>query len=313
MITTLVLLLLFAALLPSFAALSPADCSTCDSSLTQPLYYGCGGGAYVTYDDVKVKCGQALTLSQTEPAPKFHYPDADEDALYSLIMIDTTGIDPKVGTEAPFLPFPIIHYGAMNIPGDVLIDGMSMGLFHRDDTGVRVTPFVQYQQPVPSEELKKVNQPGDEMPDLNTRAFNYEFMLGKQKFEKDEPRMDLLTNWEFIGFLKRNTDINTIVSTYISTGYCVKETEEGAYGSDCLVPAMTESGSGCVPAHVVNSDGGTPCVESAAGSDGSGAAGGSAPTESFGSDPSSSAFVNRWSGIAVFFCLFGSICGSLGV
>eukprot|EP00571_Detonula_confervacea_P011877 CAMPEP_0172302440 /NCGR_PEP_ID=MMETSP1058-20130122/4134_1 /TAXON_ID=83371 /ORGANISM="Detonula confervacea, Strain CCMP 353" /LENGTH=950 /DNA_ID=CAMNT_0013012913 /DNA_START=91 /DNA_END=2943 /DNA_ORIENTATION=- len=251
------LLLLIIALVPT-AALSAADCSTCDHSLTAPLYYGCSNdSAYVTFDDIQIDCGAALSLNQTESTPKFYYPDAEKDALYTLLLIDTTGIDPIVGTQPPFLPFPIIHYGAMNIPGDVLIDGMSMGKFHYDSTGVRVQPFVEYQKPIPSEELSKVSQPGMETPDLNTRAFNYEFMLGKQSYEKTDPLMDLYTNWEFVGFMKRNVDVLNIVSTFISTGYCVKDIEEGAFGSDCPVPAETGSGYGSVPAHVADPSGGS--------------------------------------------------------
>ena len=139
----------------------------------------------------------------------------------------------------------------MNIPGDVLVDGMSLSPFHYDETGVRVTPFVSYQKPVPAEQLKKINSgTAEEAPDLNTRAFNYEFMLGKQKYERDDPNMDLYTNWEFIGFLKRNVDTTNIVSTYFTTGYCVKDID--LYGSDCPVPMETLSGYGSVPEWVAD-------------------------------------------------------------
>jgi hypothetical protein len=139
----------------------------------------------------------------------------------------------------------------MNIPGDVLVDGMSLSPFHYDETGVRVTPFVSYQKPVPAEQLKKINSgTAEEAPDLNTRAFNYEFMLGKQKYERDDPNMDLYTNWEFIGFLKRNVDTTNIVSTYFTTGYCVNDIE--LYGSDCPVPMETLSGYGSVPEWVAD-------------------------------------------------------------
>ena len=65
--------------------------------------------------------------------------------------MDTTGIDQIVGTHAPFLPFPIIHYGAMNILGDTLIDGLSLDKFHYNTTGVRVQPLLLYVNPKPSE------------------------------------------------------------------------------------------------------------------------------------------------------------------
>jgi len=219
--------------------------------------------------------------------------------------MDTTGIDPIVGTEPPFLPFPIIHYGAMNIPGDVLIDGMSLDKFHYDDTGIRVQPFLSYVDPKPSEELSKV-QPGYVPPDLNTRAFNYEFILGEQSRERDVPLMDKNENWEFIGFLKRSIGGvgNPVASTYFSTGYCVKDIidegssdylviEEGAIGSDCPVPAETLSGLGNVPAHVAGVGGyWTPSAGSNTGSngsdDGSGPTGSGSGTTQSGGNPTGS-------------------------
>ena len=139
----------------------------------------------------------------------------------------------------------------MNIPGDVLVDGMSLSPLHYDETGVLVKPFVSYQKPVPAEQLKKINSgTAEEAPDLNTRAFNYEFMLGKQRYERDDPNMDLYTNWEFIGFLKRNVDTTNILSTYFTTGYCVKDIE--LYGVDCPVPMETLSGYGRIPEWVAD-------------------------------------------------------------
>lgn len=217
-------------------------------------------------------------------------------------MMDTTGIDPIVGTQPPFLPFPIIHYGAMNIPGDVLIDGMSLDKFHYDATGIRVQPFLSYVDPKPSEELSKV-QPDYVPPDLNTRAFNYEFILGEQSRERDVPLMDKNTNWEFIGFLKRSIGGlgDPVASTYFSTGYCVKdiieegssdslviEEEEGAIGSDCPVPSETLSGVGSVPAHVAGVGGYWPPAGSNSGPNGSDDGGSGIGTTQPGGDPAGS-------------------------
>ena len=199
-----------------------ADCSTCDHTQTQEVYYGCSGdSAYIAYNDNRVECGQALTFDETSTIPKFYYPDAEADGLYTLLMMDTTGIDPIVGVQPPFLPFPIIHYGAVNIPGDHLVDGLSLDQFSRDDMGVRVTPFLSYQAPIPSEDLSKY-QPGFDPPDINTRAFNYEFILGQQRRIEEDPLMDKNINWGFIGFLKSRVlfpPLGNIVSTYISSGY----------------------------------------------------------------------------------------------
>ena len=85
---------------PTLATAATADCSDCNHVLTAPLYHGCSDDlVYITYDDVKISCGQALSLETTKTTPKFYYPNAEADAPYSLIMIDTTGIDPAVGTQ----------------------------------------------------------------------------------------------------------------------------------------------------------------------------------------------------------------------
>lgn len=243
----------------SKAASLLADCSSCDHTLTQELYYGCSGdSAYVTYNGNKVECGQALTFDEIASAPKFHFPDAEADAQYTLLMMDTTGIDPIVGSQPPFLPFPIIHYGAINIPGDHLVDGLSLDKFSKDDTGVRVTPFLSYQAPVPLDDLSKY-QPGFDPPDINTRAFNYEFILGKQRRVGEQPLMDKTANWEFVGFLKTRVNfppMGKLVSTYISSGYCVGEVDNEESAADCPVPDQTGSGMGSIPAHVATAQGG---------------------------------------------------------
>jgi len=262
MVVKSALLLPLAAVLASSTAADTAitsDCSQCNHKLTAPLYQGCSDEtAYLTYNDVKINCGQALSLSTTESTPKFYYPNAEDDALYSLIMIDTTGIDPVVGTQPPYLTFPYLHYGAMNIPGDALKDGISLDVFHKDESGVRVVPFVSYQKPFIQDQLSKVITPGEETPPLETRAFNYEFMLGKQRNKRDDPVLrgfpDPLANYEFIGFMKLNVDTTNIVSTYFTTGVCVKDLppEDAGYGSDCPVPAETLSGYGNIPDFVAD-------------------------------------------------------------
>jgi len=302
MITSTASALLFPLLLllltsPS-TALVVSDCTSCDHSLTAPVYYGCiGDSAYVTFDSVRVDCASAVSLNVTSSIPTFYYPDAEPDALYTLLMMDTTRIDPIVGTQPPFLPFPIIYYGAMNIPGDVLPGGMSMDKFHYDSAGVRVNPFWQYTKPVPAEEIARP-QPDFTPPPLDTRAFNYEFILGKQRSEKDDPNIDTRENWEFVGFLKRTIFGNPVASTYFSTGYCVKDIdvkdpvnetstaslviEEEAIASDCPVPPNTGSGIGSVPEHVKGvggygstlGDSGEASSNGSDASDGSGGSGG---------------------------------------
>ena len=82
-----------------------ADCSSCDESLTPPVYYGCiGDDAYVEYDGVRIDCGAALSLDQTASIPKFYFPNATEDSLYALVVVDTLEIDPIVGTVARDTP-----------------------------------------------------------------------------------------------------------------------------------------------------------------------------------------------------------------
>ena len=78
---------------------------------------------------MKIECGSALSLDTLSSTPTFFYPNATDDALYTLLLIDTTRIDPIVGVQPPFLPWPIIHYGALNIPGDALKDGVNWARF----------------------------------------------------------------------------------------------------------------------------------------------------------------------------------------
>ena len=243
----------------STSAETSADCSTCDHSLTAPLYQACSEEkAYLTFNDVKVECGQALSLETVGSIPKFHYEGAEPDELYTLLMVDTTGIDPNVGTQAPYLPFPLLHYGAVNIPGDAVANGVSLDTSYELETGARAFPFVSYQKPIPASQLTKEVFPGQETPPIETRAINYEFMLGKQRYKRENPNIDLLKNWEFIGFLKRNVaDTTNIISTYFTTGYCVKdindnEAADGSYGSDCPVPAKTLSTYGKPPAYLAD-------------------------------------------------------------
>ena len=248
------LLLLLIATLGSIApsvAIS-ADCSSCDASLTAPVYYGCSENlsAFIAINDQKLECGAALSMEQTSSSTsKFYYPDAEDGSLYSLILIDTTDIDPIVGTVPPFLPFPIIHYGALNIEADVLRDGMSLDNFHFDGAGVtRVSPFWEWQPLVPLEDLSKIPPSGIPPPDINTRAFNYEFLLGKQAWEKSDPLTDQNVNWDFIAYLRRTIVGEPIQTTYISSGYCVVDVDEGVLDSyGCAVSAETGSGLGSVP------------------------------------------------------------------
>lgn len=261
---------------------SSADCSPCDHDLTSPLYYGCTAdgavSAYVDFDGIKAACGDAVSLNATtDSIPTFHYPDAEVGAFYSLIVVDTTGVDPIVGSQPPFLPWPVLHYGAMNIPGEVLVDGMSLGLFHRDEKGVRVRPFLSYQPPIMfPEKLNKTDQFGNKDPDVKTRVFNYEYMLGKQKYApaQDPVINKKYDNFQFIQHLKLNVDttFENMVSTYISTGHCVLPDESG-FGSDCPVPSKTESGYGCVPAHVAADGDGCSLTSPASSGSGGGAQG----------------------------------------
>ena len=287
-----------------------ADCSSCDESLTPPVYYGCiGDDAYVEYDGVRIDCGAALSLEQTASIPKFYFPNATEDSLYALVMIDTLEIDPIVGTVAPFYPHPIIHYGAVNIPGDVLIDGLDLDKFHyEDEAGIRVRPFVSYQKPVPNKELLALPPSKVEPPPLEGRAFNYEFILGEQKGERDDPVINnKYVNYDFVQFLKKNIVGNPVAATYLSTGFCVNEVEQGLdlMDIDCVLQAETLSGLGEVPARVgVGGPGYTgPGTGSTGGDwfgdcekDGSGCV----PVETEGGEGGgSSAAVNRWSAAVI--------------
>ena len=308
MVAPILLILLFLTTLIAPSAALSADCSPCDESVTAKVHYGCSDDltAYVEFNGEKLECGAALSTEQAESIPTFYYPDAEDDVLYSLLLMDTTDINPIVGTIPPFLPFPIIHYGAMNIPGDVLREGVKLDKFHFDDTGVRVRPFWSFQPLTPLTDLSKIPPSGIPPPDINTRAFNYEFMLGKQAFEKDDPLTDKNTNWDFIAYHKRTIVGEPIQTTYISSGNCVVEVDDegdtlGTLKSDCPVPAEIGAFNfpGKVPDHVAIGGGGGPPTN-----------GGNTTTTDGASEGESSAFVNGLVSTALVGLL---MCGIIGI
>jgi len=148
-------------------------------------------------------------------------------------------------------PWPILHYGAVNIPGDVLaseqglildefiLSEQGLTLTRPDETDVvRVTPFMAY---VPGFVPQFLD--GSEMAD--SWPFHYEFILGKQSGEKEDFVMDGINNWDFVGFLQSNIDGNPVASTYFSTGLCVET--DTIFEKFCAVPSETGSGMGSVP------------------------------------------------------------------
>ena len=215
-------LLTMAASVPSMvlAAVEYATDESCDAALTSPVALGCSddsGSIGVDYGLGDVMCGAALTISQAAIAPRFQALDADADSLYTLLLVDTTAADPA----APFSPHPILHFGAVNIPGGSLIGGISL-----NDAASLPEPFLTYRGPNPP--------PATFVPGIESQAFNYEYMLAAQDGMVDNPLCDITNldftvcaaaNFDFTEFLASNT-VGAITSTYFSSGYCAESTEE---------------------------------------------------------------------------------------
>jgi len=108
---------------------SPASAQECSTGPTgaypqsckaQPAPQGdyacdCSGEVLaVAYDSTEIGCCAFLTVEQTQAPPLVTYAAADITATYTLLLVNTDDSIP-VG--------PILHFGAVNVPGADLISG----------------------------------------------------------------------------------------------------------------------------------------------------------------------------------------------
>ena len=196
-----------------------ASDDACDPRLTSPVAYGCTATSdelSVDYPALgEIQCGAALTISQSSAVPFVRGRTADPAKLYSLLLVDTTVAPPGV----PFSPHPVLHFGAVNIPGGDLIGGLSLD----DDSSNSFDIFSAYRGPSPP--------PPSFVPGIENQLFRYEYMLAEQADgggPVDVPALESNANFDYGAFLADNTS-DEVVSTYFGSGYCVAPT----IGSPC--------------------------------------------------------------------------------
>ena len=205
-----------------------ASCAGCNQKLAKPVVYGCieNEPLYLTINGTKLPCGSAITLEQGLVTPEVHYADAKNDTLYSILLVDTTGTDPSESLKPPFLAYPLLLYGALNVPGNLLRDGMTMKKYVYDGTQVQVKAFQEYLPPSPPTPNEV---PGFAPMDISIVPFSYELMLGEQLREagdNEPPDYTEPERFDFYYVFSKLAPVNT-VSSYFSSGACVVEVDAG--------------------------------------------------------------------------------------
>lgn len=208
----------------SSVSLSSAT-TTCDESLSAPVILPCPDPALLRMSYVSkgsVDCGGALSLEQASISPRIKADPSivDADALYSLILVDTTSTE-EVSSILPSLGVhPILHYGAVNIQGSYLLGGLSL------DRSDNMDVFSAYRGPSPPQPTDLWATPGVE----NT-LFAYEYMLSAQPLDEEPlevPDLDSdgVLRFDYEAFFDETVGVgfgNLTSSTYFVSGWCVKE------------------------------------------------------------------------------------------
>jgi len=258
--------------------------TNCNELLTSPAVLGCtningkdasasnSSGVLLTASYVSigsVECGDVLSIQQAATAPTITVTnnsdnndgdDEDNDGvniidpngLYTLVLVDTSSfvVDPATGladgkAQSAFFQHPILHYGAMNIPGSLLLEGLSLD---RTDS---IDVFAAYQGPTPS-------TPSDDDPSffapeiMDDRLLVYEYMVGEQHQQQflstndqnvttaittnskiEEFPIDLGANrnqFDYALFFEEIVGVDDypidITSTYFVSGECVDDDED---------------------------------------------------------------------------------------
>lgn len=206
-------------------SLSPTT-TGCDESLTAPLVLDCPNPDLLKMSYVSrgsIDCGGTLTVDQAALSPSIKADPSivEEDGLYSLVLVDTTTM---ISTTDTFFSLesvhPILHYGAVNIQGSTLLEGLSL-----DQTdGLDV--FSAYRGPSPP----KPNSVGA-TPGVENTLFLYEYMLGFQAqddvpIEVPELVDGSILRFDYEAFFEESVGVglsNLTSSTYFVSGWCVKE------------------------------------------------------------------------------------------
>jgi hypothetical protein len=200
--------------------------SMCDESLTAPVILPCTNQAKLKLfnNGSYVGCGDLLSVEEAATVPTIRVDntinifdsiidDPDSNALYTLILVDTTDPSPV---------HPILHYGAVNIPGALLLAGFSLDN-NSDNSDVNI--FSDYRGPTTPNK--------DDFwwtPENEKKLFVYEYMLSLQpnKIEIEESTVSTV-GFDYEKFFEETIGItssfgnnsNNIMSTNFLLGRCV--------------------------------------------------------------------------------------------
>jgi hypothetical protein len=232
--------------------------SMCDESLTAPVSLPCPDPTQLrmAYNGSYVDCGSIISVEDASMVPTIRVDninifdsiidDPDNNALYTLILVDTS--------DTPV--HPILHYGAVNIPGLLLLNGFALDNNDNNndnsnsdgdgDNGINI--FSNYRGPNPPKSDDFWSTPATQKT-----LFVYEYMLSLQpnKIEMDddnesEPISTMGFDYEkffeeTIGITSSfDNNSNNIMSTYFLSGRCVNGVEAAAAtGEDSSDNTMT--------------------------------------------------------------------------
>ena len=195
--------------------------ANCEGPPKQPSVLSCPDPDHLKMSYVSrgsVECGGALTLEQAAISPSIRADRSivEPEALYSLVLIDTTITTVSTNTFFTFdSVHPILHYGAVNIQGSTLLEGLSL------DRTDKVDVFSPYQGPSPPEPDSMWAAEGVEFT-----LFAYEYMLAAQPQDIVVPKLDSNRNFDYESFFDETVGVgfsNLASTTHFVSGWCVKE------------------------------------------------------------------------------------------
>jgi len=160
------------------------------------------------------ECGDALTLEEASVPPSISVVPGriDPDALFSLVMVDTS-------SKGNSSVHSILHFGAVNIPGSALVSGFSLGGTLNETTSEEEV-FSQYRGPSPP-------RPNTAWapPRVDKTLFVYEIMVGLQadgEILAPEPESNL--NFDYVDFFLSEVGIKSgmVASSNFYSGWCAQ-------------------------------------------------------------------------------------------
>jgi len=216
---------------------SIASTVACDDSFTAPVVLPCPTTAVlmVSYDGSQLECGGFLSVPNAAQVPTIQAAVVDADTMYTLLLVDTTSTpeDSVMGVH------PILHYGAVNIPGSALLDGISL-----DDDTLEI--FSDYRGPSPP----KADDPWS-TPDIQQTLFVYEYMLIAQPQELASSDLVLtfgtnVMKFDYAQFVEDTVGASfnedDVMSTYFQSGRCINDgTETASEAATTSTTVLVES------------------------------------------------------------------------